>query len=451
MQQVDFERDKIHRIILKTSVPMLVAELLSLLYSIVDRIYIGRLTVGEVSALSGIGLCFPIIILTTGFANLYGMGGAPLMSMALGRREPEKAGVYLNTSLRLIVITSLIMTLLGEIMAEPLLRLFGADADTMPMALPYLRIYLLGTMASMLASGLNPYINAQGYPNVGMLSIAAGTMLNLILDPIFIFAMGMHVRGAAIATVLSQMVSAGIAVSFLALGQSQLKLEKPIPGQPFLSRAGEIISLGTASFIMACTNSFVTIACNSVLSHFGGSIYVSVMTVISSIRQILDTPVMALTNGASPLMSFSYGSRNPGRIRRTIIIITVVTVAYTALVWLCILAFPGMFVSIFTNDANLANLAVPALNIYFFAFVFQALQYCGQSVFKALNKKKQAIFFSLLRKAILVIPLTYLLPYCFGTGTDGVFLAEPISNVVGGLACFATMLVLTGKELKTME
>lgn len=451
MQQVDFEKDKIQRILLKTSVPMLVAELLSLLYSIVDRIYIGRLTTGGVSALSGIGLCFPIIILTTGFANLYGMGGAPLMSMSLGRRDPERARVYLNTSLRLIVITSLIMTLLGEILAEPLLRLFGADRDTMPMALPYLRIYLLGTLASMLASGLNPYINAQGYPNVGMLSIAAGTVLNLILDPIFIFVLGMNIRGAAIATVLSQIVSAGIAVGFLISGQPRLKLEKPVPGQPLLARAGEIISLGMASFIMACTNSFVTIACNSVLSHFGGSGYVSVMTVISSIRQILDTPVMALTNGASPLMSFSYGSRNPGRIRSTIVIMTVVTVAYTALVWLCILAFPGMFVSIFTSDASLTKLAVPALHIYFFAFVFQALQYCGQSVFKSLNKKKQAIFFSLLRKAVLVIPLTYLLPYTFGLGTDGVFLAEPISNVVGGLTCFATMLAMIGRELKAME
>lgn len=449
--KIDFGSTSIPKLMLRTSLPMLAADVLSLLYNIVDRIYIGRISSSGASALGAIGLCFPIIIITIGFANMFGQGGGPLFSMELGRQNPRKAEALLNTALRLICLTALLIMLFGELFSRPILALFGADEAAMPISLPYLRIYLLGTLFSMLATGMNPFVNAQGYPNVGMLSVAVGTVLNILLDPIFIFRLGLGVEGAAIATVISQAISAAITLVFLLRVQKEFRITRPKPGQPCLPHAGDIISLGTASFIMSCTNSFVSISCNKVLMHFGGAAYVSVMTIISSVRQILDTPAQALTNGCGPILSYSYGSRASNRIRQTIRIMTVFSICYTGCIWLLIQFLPGMFIGVFTPDPQLKALAAPALHIYFFAFVFQSLQYSGQIVFKSLGKKKQTIFFSLLRKVVLVIPLTYLLPYVFGFGTDGVFMAEPISNALGGTACFVTMVVLIKKELKAME
>lgn len=453
MKQIDFGSEKIARNIVQTALPMLVAQMLSLLYSIVDRIYIGRIPGEGSAALGAIGLCFPIVMLITGFTNMYGLGGAPLFSMALGRGEREKAQQIMNTAFRLLCLTSLIIIIVGELFAEPLLRLFGASELTMPSALSYLRIYLLGTLFSMLTTGMNPFINAQGFPKIGMLSVVIGAVSNLLLDPLFIFVLELGVSGAAIATIISQLFSAVFVLSYILSGRLPLSLsfhpEKHI--KDYFPFTKDIIGLGIALFIMQCTNSLVQIACNGMLMRFGGELYVSVMTIVASVRQMLDTPVTAIVEGASPIISYNYGARRAENVRKAIRMMTCVTVLYTLIMWILIEWKPAFWISIFSSDEALIQNATGALHLYFLTFVFQSLQASGQTVFKALGKKKQAIFFSLLRKAIMVVPLTYLLPHLFGLGTDGVFMAEPISNFIGGLACFISMLLLVLPELKSFQ
>ena len=453
MHQVDFSNGKITQNILQTALPMLVAQAVNLLYNVVDRIYIGRIPVIGSYALGAVGLCFPLVIIITAFTSLYGSGGAPLCSIERGRGNMEKAGLIMNISYFLLLATSGLLILLGELLAEPILTAFGASAENLVYALPYLRIYLLGTAFSMIATGLNPYINAQGFPGMGMLTVLIGALANLILDPVFIFFLGMGVRGAAAATVISQALSASFVFWFLHSDRAELRLSLMTPAlfTENIRTAMDIISLGTASFVMQFTNSLVTMVCNSVLSSHGGDLYISVMTVVSSVRQMLDIPVMAVGDGSSPVISYNYGAKKPGNVRKSILIMTLLGCSYTLVVWILILIRPSFFISIFTSDRELISLAAPALHLYFFAFIFQALQISGQTAFKALNKKKHAIFFSIFRKVIMVVPLTLLLPGLFGLGVKGVFLAEPISNFVGGSACMITMLLTVLPELARME
>lgn len=449
MRKVDFDHDSITKNIIQTALPMLVAQVISLLYSIVDRIYIGRIEGYGTQALGAIGLCFPIVILIGGFTNMFGLGGAPLFSIELGRNDSRKAGEVLNTAFRLEIIAGVILMILCELFAPQILTVFGAAADELHFSVPYIRIYLTGTIFLMISTGMNPYINAQGYSTIGMKSVLIGAVSNIILDPIFIFALGLGVNGAAVATVIAQLLSMLFVVKFL-LGP---KNEFQIVFDDFFSLpyAKDIMSLGLAPFVMQCTNSMVSIACNNVLMKTGGSLFVSVMTIISSVRQILDTPILAITEGASPTISYNYGAGKTKRVRSAVIIMAAAAISYTCLMWIVIEKFPLLFIKIFSDDAVLQESALRPLHLYFFAFVFQAFQYSGQTVFKALNKKKQAIFFSLFRKVIMVVPLTFLLPYVFKMGTDGVFIAEPVSNLIGGLACFITMTATIIPELRRME
>ncbi len=446
MQKVDFENGSIANNIIQTSLPLLVAQVISLLYSIVDRIYIGRIDGYGTQALGAIGLCFPIIILIGGFTNMFGLGGAPLFSIALGKNDRKKAAAVLNTAFRLEMITGAFLMLFCELFASQLLSIFGAAADELQFSVPYIRIYLAGTIFTMISTGMNPYINAQGYATVSMKSVLIGAVSNIVLDPIFIFTLGLGVKGAAVATVISQFLSMLFVFRFL-LGP---KNEFVICFRKFfaLPYAKEIVSLGLSPFIMQCTNSLVSVACNNVLMQTGGTLYVSVMTIISSVRQILDTPIMAITEGASPAISYNYGAGKSKRVLNAILLMAAAAILYTCLMWVLIERFPLLFIKIFSDDTALKQLALRPLHLYFLAFVFQSFQYCGQTVFKALNRKKQAIFFSLFRKVIMVIPLTFLLPFAFDMGADGVFMAEPISNVIGGLACFTTMAVTIIPELK---
>ena len=447
MKKVDFSDGRIVRNILQTAFPMLIAQVLHLLYNIVDRIYIGRIPNEGTAALGAVGLCFPMIIIITGFTNMFGMGGSPLFAMELGRQNPEKAGQIQNTAMRLLIITALVITVIGECFAPGILRLFGSTAAELVYALPYLRIYLLGTVFAMFSTGMNPFINAQGFASIGMWTVTVGAIANLILDPLFIFVLKMGVSGAALATVISQGLSFAVSLSFFRSGRNEypVSVGKPLPF------AKDIIGLGTASFIMQVTNSMVAIACNNMLMRFGGAAWVSVMTIINSVRQILDTPVQTIGEGSSPVLSFNYGASRPDQVRKAITIMTILGVTYTLIMWILVERFPRAFISIFSSDPALEAMAFRALHLYFLAFIFQSLQYSGQTVFKALGKKKQAIFFSLFRKVIMVVPLTLLLPGVFGLGTDGVFLAEPVSNLIGGLACFISMLLIVLPELKRME
>jgi len=454
MKQVDFKNGSVAANIVQTALPMFVAQVLNLLYSIVDRIYIARIPGEGTASLGGIGLCFPVITLITAFTNLYGSGGSPLFAIARGRGRESEASHIINTSFRLEVLTGIVLTLIGFIFARPILFAFGASDLSIPYAESYLRYYIWGTVFAMIATGMNPFINAQGFPRIGMFTVTIGALTNILLDPFFIFVLGLGVRGAAIATVLSQMLSAAFVCNFLISRKSpaifKLKLAKHSL-LPELKTTLNIVSLGLSAFVMQFTNGLVTAVCNNVLMTTGGEIYVSVMTILSSLRQVLEVPVFAITEGASPIISYNYGARRPGHVRQAIKIMAIAAGIYTAVGWILVEAVPHALLSIFTSDRVLMDATLPAMHLYFFAFVFMTFQHSGQTTFKALGKKREAIFFSLFRKVIIVVPLTILLPRLFGLSTDGVFMAEPISNVIGGLASFTTMLLTVLPELKAME
>ena len=452
MKRVDFENGTVTGNILEAALPMLVAQILNLLYNIVDRIYIARIAEVGTAALGAVGLCFPLIVIITAFANLFGNGGAPLFAIQRGQKDERKAVAIMNTSFTMVCASAIVLMVIGFLFARPILILFGASDNSLVYALPYMMIYLLGTLPSMVAVGMNPFINAQGYSLIGMCSVAVGAGANLLLDPLFIFGLGFGVCGAAIATVLSQCLSA-IFVFYFLTKKSELKVRllKKNEIAACMGYAKNIISLGMAGFIMQLTNSLVTICCNNVLSVTGGDIYISVMTIVSSVRQLVETPIHAMSEGSSPILSYNYGARRPARVRKAGMVMGALILAYSAVIWSIIILEPRPLIRIFSSDAQLIKDAVPALNQYFAAFIFMDLQYMGQTVFKSLNKKKQAIFFSLLRKVFIVVPLTYLMPYALHMGTDGVFLAEPVSNVIGGTLCFATMLITVLPELKRME
>ena len=452
MKRIDFENGSVVGNILGAALPMLVAQILNLLYNVIDRVYIARIPHVGTVALGAVGLCFPFIVIITAFANLFGTGGAPLFSISRGQKKDKQASYIMNTSFSMVCFGGLILMAIGLIFARPILILFGASTASLVYALPYMIIYLIGTIPSMIAVGMNPFINAQGYSLIGMLSVAIGAVANLILDPIFIFILRLGIRGAAIATVFSQCLSASFVLFFLTK-KSELKVrflrKNELSGA--VTYAKNIVSLGSAGFIMQLTNSLVTICCNNVLAVTGGDIYISVMTIISSVRQLVETPIHAMSEGSSPVLSYNYGARRPSRVRKSGIVMISLILGYTAIMWSLIILVPHTLIQIFSSDTTLIRDCVPALKQYFAAFIFMDLQYIGQTFFKSLNKKKQAIFFSLLRKVFIVVPLTYFMPYALHMGTSGVFLAEPVSNVIGGSLCFITMLCTILPELKQME
>ena len=452
MKRIDFEHGTVTGNILGAALPMLVAQILSLLYNIVDRVYIARIPEVGTAALGAVGLCFPLIVIITAFSNLFGSGGAPLFSIERGKNDQKKAERIMNTSYSMVCVCAVILMVIGFLFARPLLSLFGASADAMVYAYPYMMIYLIGTLPSMVATGMNPFINAQGYSTVGMLSVTIGAVANLLLDPLFIFVFGFGVQGAAIATVISQTLSAVFVLYFLTR-KSELKVRfvRKDEISECAGYAKNIVSLGTAGFIMQLTNSLVTICCNNVLSVTGGDVYISVMTIISSVRQMVETPIYAITEGSSPIISYNYGARRPRKVLRAAVSMALMALVYTLTIWAVILLAPHFLISIFSSDPTLQADTIPSMKLYFSTFGFMLLQYVGQTVFKSLNKRRHAVFFSLLRKVIIVVPLTYLLPYAFGMGTDGVFAAEPVSNVIGGSLCFIVMLITVLPELKRMD
>ena len=451
MKRIDFEHGTVTGNILGAALPMLVAQILNLLYNIVDRIYIARIPNVGTAALGAVGLCFPLIVVITAFSNLFGSGGAPLFSIYRGKNESQKSASIMNTSFTMVVACAVVLMLIGFLFARPLLVVFGASNDALVYAYPYFMIYLIGTLPSMIATGMNPFINAQGYSTIGMTSIAVGAIANLLLDPLFIFALGFGVQGAAIATVISQFLSAAFVLFFLT---KKIRIKGSILEKGRICRmhrlCKNIVSLGTAG--LSCSdNSLYLSAANNILSNVGGDIYISVMTIVSSVRQLVETPIHAMNEGTSPILSYNYGARRPSRVRKAMMVMGAMMLGYTAIMWSIIIVFPNALIGIFSSDATLMKDAVPALKQYFAAFIFMDCQYIGQTVFKSLNKKKQAIFFSLLRKVFIVVPLTYLMPYALHMGTDGVFLAEPVSNVIGGGLCFVVMLCTVLPELKKME
>ena len=443
--KIDFSRGPMWRCILAQAVPLTVAQLVQLLYNVVDRIYIGHMGEGNGLALTGVGLTFPVVTLIMAFTALFGMGGVPLFSIARGAGETDRAKRILGNSVALLLSSAAVLMAAGYLFRKPILFAFGASEASYVYAKAYLDVYLLGTFFTMTATGLNGYINAQGFPRIGMLSTILGAVTNIILDPIFIFVFDMGVAGAALATVLSQGVSAVWVLRFLFSDRPSISLCRSCI-RADRKTTGEILKLGTANFIMQGTNFLVQVACNTTLQQFGGDLYVGVMTVTNSVREIFMLPVSGIVSGAQPVISFNYGARKYDRVRSGIRFNTWVGSVYTVVAWVVIVLLPRMFFGIFNDDPAMMAAGVPMLKIYFFGFVFMAFQLAGQTTFQALGDAKHAIFFSLLRKAIIVVPLTLLLPR-LGFGVDGVFLAEPISNVIGGLACYITMRMTVYRKL----
>lgn len=443
----DFSVGTISENILRLAIPMTLAQLINVLYNIVDRIYIGHIPHASSQALTGIGLTLPIITIITAFANLFGTGGAPLFSMARGAGEETRAEKIMGNSFSMLLISGLLLAAFCYALEKPLLYLFGASDATYPYARDYIMIYLIGTLFVMVSLGMNTFINAQGFGVIGMLSVSIGALLNLILDPVFIFVLHMGVQGAATATVVSQCISALWVLRFLTGKQAVIRLSlRSMVLCPSLIK--EITALGLSGFIMSITNGTVQIMCNATLQRYGGDLYVGIMTVINSVREIMNMPLTGLTNGAQPVISFNYGAKKYDRVKSAIKFTTISAVLFSLAALALIFFFPEFLIRMFSSDPELIQKGVPAMHIYFFGIFLMALQFSGQSAFVALGKSRQAVFFSLFRKAIIVVPLTLWLPTIAGLGTDGVFLAEPISNLLGGCACFLTMMMTVWRKLK---
>lgn len=443
----DFSTGSVSGNILRLAVPMTLAQLINILYNVVDRIYIGHIPDASTQALTGVGLALPVITIITAFANLFGMGGAPLFSMARGGGNTERAKKIMANSFSLLMLSGLLLALLCSVFKRPLLYLFGASDATLPYASDYLSIYLGGTLFVMTSLGMNTFINAQGFGITGMLTVSIGAALNLILDPVFIFLLGMGVRGAALATVLSQLISAIWVLLFLTGKKAIIKLSKKYM-KIDLNLLKEITALGLSGFVMSFTNGAVQIMCNATLQHYGGDLYVGIMTVLNSVREIVTMPVSGLSSGAQPVMSFNYGAGKYSRVKSAIKFTTIASILISCISWTLLFFFPHFFIRLFNSEPELIASGVPAMRIYFFAIFMMSLQFAGQSVFVALGRSRQAVFFSLFRKVIIVIPLTILLPKVAGLGVNGVFLAEPVSNLIGGTACFTTMILTVWKKMK---
>ena len=447
-QQNDFSRGSVPRNIMSLALPMTAAQLVNVLYSVVDRIYLGHLPESDSLALTGLGITMPIVSILMGFANLCGTGGAPLCSISRGQGDDREAERVMGNAFVLLLILGAASTAFFLALKRPILYLFGASPDTFPYADGYMSIYLCGTLFVMISLGMNPFINAQGFGRTGMMTVLLGAAVNIALDPVLIFVLRMGVRGAALATVFSQALSAAWVLLFLTgkrailrLRRENLRLDK--------GRTVKIVSLGLSGFFVNITNSLVQVVCNATLQYYGGDLYVGVMTIINSIREVFIMPVQGLTNGSQPVAGYNYGARLYSRVRQSIRFSVGATVAYSLLFWLTAMALPEPLIRIFKDDPAIIQAGVPALRVYFSLFLFMSLQIAGQGVFVGLGKSRQAVFFSLLRKAIINAPLTVLL--AMWMGAEGVFTAEAVSQLIGGLACFTTMYVTVYRPLGRLE
>ena len=386
IHKADFSRGKVSSLILKVSIPLIAAELVNLLYSMVDRIYIGHMPGEGAAALTGIGLCFPVISLISAFAKLFGAnGGAPLSAIAQGRGDDDEAQLVMGNSFSMAVISGFILMVLTFIFTKPILYAFGASDATYPYAGSYLRIYSLGTIPVLITLTLTAFINSQGFASVGMITVIIGAVLNIIMDPILIFKAGLGVRGAAIATVFSQTVSCIFAIAFLLGKNAAIRLSLSSMKLSW-RRCWSIIGLGMSGFTMGATNSAVQLVCNKCAFIWGGDLYVGVMTILNSVREIFSTVVNGIGSASSPVMSFNYGACNGRRVMKASNFMLLFIFIYTFIVWLVVIIFPHPMAMLFTQDEVMIEASVHALRIYFFAFVFMSLQTSGQQTFVALGR-----------------------------------------------------------------
>lgn len=442
----DFSKGSIVKSILNMALPMILAQLINVLYNMVDRIFISRMPGEAFLALTGVGVCLPIISIVMAFANLFGMGGGPLCSIERGRGNYDEAEKIMGNSFVLLLLSGIILTVLGLLLKKPILYLFGASDLTFPFADQYVTIYLLGNVFVLISLGMNYFIGAQGFGKIGMLTVVLGAVTNIILDPIMIFLFKLGVQGAALATIISQGLSALWVLQFLTGKKAVLTLRWR-NFLPEAKRVRRILGLGISGFVMQFTNSLVAMIFNTTLQQFGGDLYVGVMTIANTIREFLTMPVLGLGSGAQPVIGFNYGAGKHRRVKSCIKFTTFASMLFTTIPWLLIETLPWFFITIFNSDPQVLQAGIPMMRLFYLGFIFMAFQHAGQSTFVALGRSKHAIFFSTFRKVMLVIPLVLFLPRLWGLGSTGVFFAEPISEVVGGTACYTTMLLTVWREL----
>ena len=428
----------IGQLMLKLAVPSVAAQFINLLYNIVDRIYIGHIPDIGRTALTGLGVTFPIITLISAFAAFAGQGGAPLASIRLGAGDREGAEEILGNSVTLLLAFSAVLTAVFLAIQRPVLMAFGASEATIGYAMDYISIYLLGTVFVQLALGLNTFISAQGRAMVAMCSVVIGAVLNIVLDPVFIFAFDMGVRGAAIATVLSQAVSALWVVGYLCSRRSGLRI-RAANLRPRRKVIRQVAGLGMAPFIMQSTESLVTVVLNSGLQRYGGDLYVGTLTIIQSVMQMVTMPVQGITQGVQPIMSFNYGAGDYRRVQRTFQLLLRVTLTATTSAFLIVLLFPGALAMLFNDDRELVELVGQVMPIFFGGIWAFGAQMACQSAFMALGQARTSLFLALLRKVILLVPLALLLPRLMD-GVMGIYIAEPIADVLASATSMSLFL-----------
>lgn len=419
----------IGKLLFHLALPTVVAQLINMLYNVVDRIYIGHMPeVGDL-ALTGVGVCMPIIMIVSAFAALVSSGGAPRASIFMGEKDIESAEKTLGSCFGLQIVVSAILTIVLRIWNRDFLLAFGASDNTIEYAANYMSVYAIGTVFVQLTLGMNAFITAQGFTKISMISVMVGAVANIILDPIFIYGFDMGVRGAALATITSQAFSCVWIIAFLCSKKSILKL-KPKNFVPLPKIVLPCIALGTATFIMQASESVISVCFNSSLLEYGGDIAVGAMTILTSVMQFAMLPAQGIAQGAQPILSYNYGAKKADRVKQTYKILLTTCLIYSATIWTAVMLFPGMFVSIFTPDAELVAFASKALRIYFGGMVLFGIQIACQMAFVSLGNAPSSVIVAVVRKFVLLLPLIYIMPNLVSNRTMGVYLAEPIADVL---------------------
>ncbi len=438
------------RLLLKLAAPAVVAQLVNLLYNIVDRIYIGHMPEVGTAALTGIGLCFPVVYLIGAFTMLVAQGGAPRAAIAMGAGDNERAEKIMGGCFTCLVGTALVLTALFWAFGEPLLWLFGCSEDTIQYALPYMRIYSSGSLFVMMALGMNLFVTTQGFATVSMRTVIIGAVSNIILDPIFIYGLHMGVQGAALATVISQAVSGIWVVYFLVGKKTTLRLRRKCL-RPSWKLMAPVLALGISPFVMQSTEALVNISFNSSLQQYGGDIAVGAMVVASTVMQMVWIPAQGLGQGAQPIISYNYGARNAKRVKEAFFALLKVSCAFLASFWLLVQMFPEFFISIFNDNAALMETAVWTLRVYTAVLGLFGIQMSVQQTFMAIGKAKASLFIACLRKVILLIPLIFLLPRLIENKVLAVFLAEPVSDFISVTASAVTFYFVFRPAMRELE
>ena len=442
--------EPVGKLLLKLSVPTVIAQLINMLYNIVDRIYIGHIPGDGSLALTGVGVCMPIIMIVSAFAALVSSGGAPRASIYMGKQDNDSAENILGNCFSLQIIFSVILTAILLIWGKDLLLTFGASENTISYAVDYMNIYAFGTLFVQLTLGMNAFITAQGFTTIPMVSVLIGAVCNITLYPIFIFALHMGVKGAALATIISQAISTIWVVLFLCSKKTQLHLRKK-----YMRLIPKVIlpcvSLGLAAFIMQASESVVSVCFNSSLLRYGGDIAVGAMTILTSVMQFAMLPLQGIAQGAQPISSYNYGAKNADRVKKTFRLLLIVCLSYSAILWAAVQLIPRVFVSIFTADTNLIGFTAPMLKIYLGGLFLFGIQIACQMTFTSLGKAVNSIIVAVVRKFVLLIPLIYIMPHMVSDSTTGVYMAEPIADIIAVLFTSALFAVQFKKALAEIQ